>query len=129
MRTKEQFLERLEQYGPTRWLYDDGAAIAWRSGTGGNLEIVQLEVNKKREGLGREIVRRMVHGLIAGVQGPLPYHSVYAFCLGSREDACAFYKNLGFTETLASLHPGGLYKDDCAHLYVIPWSKLKGTLA
>ena len=64
-----------------------------------NLKIVFIETSEHRKGYGKELVREMCKRI-------KPYNSVFVFRLFSNEDAGAFYRTLGFKETLIT----GLYK-------------------
>lgn len=124
MRTREQLLDRLRSYEDFDLLYEDGLGyVVWRWGTGENLEVLFIETAAPGNGQGRELVRRMALRVLES--GRRPYHSVFAFRLGSRADAGAFYGALGFHQHF--LGPS-VYGGDDAVLAWVAWADLLKTL-
>lgn len=129
MRTLHQLLLLTRDYDCTDYIYrDDLGYIVWRRGTGGNLEILFIEAANPGNGQGRELVRLMVEYLTR--TNAAPYHSVFAFRLGSREEAGRFYRSLGFRGVLVGSPRGerGVYRDDETYLHWVPWDELKRNL-
>lgn len=77
-----------------QYLYDGIGYIAWRRGTGDNVEITWLRSDQKRAGTGRRLLQAMLRRLRD--ENP-PYCSVYGFTRSSNVDAIAFYRAMGFT--------------------------------
>lgn len=67
----------------------DNGFIEYRQGTGGNIEITQIRAYEKGKGTGKELIEKLI-------DKENPYHSIYAFVLGSRTGAISFYEKCGF---------------------------------
>ena len=74
-------------------LNDEKDYLYYREGSGGTLEIWDIAVtSKRRQGIGRELFKQLLEK-----ENPT---FVIAFTRGSNVEARAFYKALGFTETI-----------------------------
>ena len=113
MRTQQQLKERLTSYVGAVYTYTPEGYIAWQYSTGENVEILFIEVNEGRKGIGRKLIKSMCEVIE-------PYHSVFVVRLASNEIAGNFYRSLGFTETLVK----GLYRGDDAVIGVVPFKQL-----
>ena len=121
MRTFTEFLERIREYHPLEYIYDPSLGyLAWRLGTGDNLEFLFIEVAEKRKHYGTELYRQMVKRLEES--GRRPYYSVFGFVLGGNDGARTFYSALGFQEVNLGR---SVYKNDDTVLVWIPYEKLK----
>ena len=101
MRSYNELIEKINPYWGPDWIYTDNGYIVWQMSTGGNVEILFIEVRNPGEGYATELVRRMCEKVS-------PYNSVFVFRLASNETAGYFYRKLGFEETLIR----GLYTED-----------------
>lgn len=113
MRTKEELVEKLNLHCYERYIYNDKGYLAWKMGTGENIEIKFIEVSEKGKGYATELVREMLTHIE-------PYHSVYVFRLAGNESAGHFYRKCGFEETTIK----GLYGGDDAVLGVASYEIL-----
>lgn len=113
MRTRKEFLKRIEGYKGIEYIYTKNGYIAWQLSTGENIEIMFIEVREIRKGHGQELMRKMV----AKVK---PFHSIFVFRLASNEIAGNFYRKLGFKETIIK----DLYRGQDAVLSVIPYEDI-----
>lgn len=113
MRTKEELVEKLKLHSYERYIHNDKGYLAWKMGTGENIEIKFIEVSEKGKGYATELLREMLSIV-------KPFHSVYVFRLASNETAGYFYRKCGFVETRI----GGLYRDDDAVLGVADYKTL-----
>lgn len=91
--------------------------IEWQVGTGGNHEITQIKAYEQGKGCGKEIFK----GYLKRAKLDPPFHSTYAFVLGSREYARKFYKSVGFKEIVLG---DSIYKDD---LTILMWRPYEST--
>lgn len=66
--------------------------IAWRLGTGGNVELLHIKTKVKGKGHGRRLFYKMLDCL----RNHPPYYSVFGFTRVSNEEAQSFYGALGF---------------------------------
>ena len=89
--------------------------IEWEVGTGGNHEITQIKAYIQGQGVGKQLLKLYKQYCIP------PCFSVYAFVLGSREQARGFYKSAGFREINLGK---SIYKDDDTILVWIPFEEL-----
>lgn len=111
MRSLKELQDKLIPYRELSVFYNESIGyIAWREGTGNNLEILFIE------GKGKELCTIMVKELIR--QGKLPYNSVFAFRLGSNEIANKFYQKVGFQGVDFGK---SIYRDDTTALMWVTW--------
>lgn len=89
---------------------EDGI-IAWRRGTGGNVELTYILVKSeaRRAGQGRSLFRAMLTAL----RSDPPYATVYGFTRTSNTAAREFYLSLGFTLSEVA----GVYADGSAVVF------------
>lgn len=98
MRSRKEFIKRVEKYKSAEWIYTDKGCIAWQLSTGENVELLFIEVKKPGQGHATELVREMCKRI-------KPFNSVFVVRLASNKKAGGFYRKLGFKE-----HPiWGLY--------------------
>lgn len=98
-------------------IHDEDGIVAWRRGTGDNVELTYILVKNKRRGEGKRLFVRMLNRL---AQQP-PYHTVYLFTRSSNKEACLFYISLGFQ---GNCTPVSIYKNDATMLFVAPYEYL-----
>ncbi len=65
--------------------------LVWRYSTWNNVEILDIEAYKKRQGIGSKLIKRLVSDLDKN-----PPNNILGFTKEVNEDAQAFYKALGF---------------------------------
>lgn len=104
-------------YQSVRYIYRRGEGfIAWRRGTGDNVELLHIKTLVKKQGIGRKLVYAMLEYL----RECPPYHSVFGFTRVDNEEARAFYGALGFSlQEIA-----GVYADGRAILFYAPYKRL-----
>lgn len=90
--------------------------IAWRFGTGDNIELLHIKTFHKGQGYGRELFYLMLSKL---KKNP-PYYSIFGFTRIPNEEAQAFYGALGFELQQVN----GVYKDGGAILFQQSYKKL-----
>lgn len=98
------------------FVYTEDGLIAWRRGTGDNVEITYIRVDEKRTGSGTRLVRDMVYQLMSRP----PFHTVYGFTRSTNFVAHDFYRSLGFT--LSEVH--GVYRDGKAIVFSVEYKEL-----
>lgn len=125
MRTLDEFRQKLADFEGATGLYCDEGYIAWRRGTGDNLEMLLTEASEKGQGFGTELFRKMIYKIEETKEDYYPYYTVYDWILGERVPAQKFFEKLGFK----LFHLGhSVYRDDDTILAVIPYAKLKENL-
>lgn len=89
---------------------EDGV-IAWRYGTGGNVELTYILVKNEmqRQGQGRALFRAMLRALVSDP----PYHTVYGFTRTGNAAGRSFYASVGFTLSEVA----GVYADGNAVVF------------
>jgi ribosomal protein S18 acetylase RimI-like enzyme len=93
--------------------------LVWRVSTGENVEMLFVEAATMNRGLGRKLYQRFVK-ILQG-QDKEPYHSVFAFRLGSNEVAKRFYDKMEWTQVDLGQ---SIYRDDHTVLMWITWQDL-----
>jgi len=90
--------------------------IAYRLGSGDNLELFDIFVNKdeRQKGISKKLVKLMLEA----VKDNPPNFSVFGFTAKDNLTAQAFYQAIGFTLILCPLYPLG------AFMYVAEYQKL-----
>ena len=90
--TLEDLKKKIEKFADLHYIYfKDEGHLVWRFGTGYNIEILDIEAYKKRQGIGTKLIRELVSGL-----GENPSVSIFGFTKEINDDAKSFYKALGF---------------------------------
>ena len=74
--------------------------LAYRWGTGDNVEITHLKVDQQFRGMGYG--RQLLELLLRELQDCPPYATVYGFTLFENGEARAFYQSVGFTTSLVA---------------------------
>jgi hypothetical protein len=116
MRTLAEIEKRLELYDFVELIYDEGTGyIAWHYSTGDNIEMLFIEA----PGHGTEMYAQFVKLLQSSEEKP--YHSVFAYRLGSNTRAAKFYDKLGWKQV--NLGPS-IYKGDDTVFMWITWDDL-----
>ena len=101
--------ELLMAWGVVNWYEGAEGVIAWRPGTGLNVELLYVKADSEGKGNGRALLRVMLKELAAHP----PYWTVFGFTRTINKDAQAWYKAMGF-----DLSPvKGVYKDGNAVLF------------
>lgn len=90
-------------------------AIAWRLGTGGNIEILHLKCDRGR---GRELMAEAVRRMDP------PYATVFGFTRVCNFAAIRFYEKLGFAMSRVK----GVYADGEAMVFSANYEELKEKL-
>lgn len=90
--------------------------IAWRLGTGNNIELLHLRTTILRKGHGRELF----YAMLTTLKYHPPYFSVFGFTRVSNDRAVAFYEAMGFKIQLID----GLYKDGEAYMFWAEYTEL-----
>ena len=82
-----------DEYSAVHRFTDDGlGTIVWRTGTGGNVEILDIRAKTYGEGKGRELLSQLLHSL----KSCPPYATVFGFSRVGNADAHMFYCTMGF---------------------------------
>lgn len=93
--------------------------VTWRRGTGGNVELLHIEVREKRVGHGRRLLTRMLRKLQAdppcGGRG-----TVFGFTRMSNVDALGWYDGMGFDLSQVC----GVYAEGVAVCFSAPYALL-----
>jgi ribosomal protein S18 acetylase RimI-like enzyme len=90
-------------------ILNDNGLLAWRRGTGDNVEITWLRAAEKRVGCGTRLIR----DLLLQLKDQPPYYSIYGFTRGQNNTAQAFYIALGF-----QMHRvDGIYREGMAYVF------------
>jgi uncharacterized protein Veg len=98
MRSQEELIERLSEYGGAQYIYHPEGHIAWQLSTGENIEILFIQAEK---GKGKYMLKEMCNMI-------RPYHSVFVVRQIENLDAGKFYRKWGFKEyRLPDLYRGG----------------------
>lgn len=97
-------------------IHDEDGIIAWRRGTGGNVELTYILTKAKRDGAGTKLFQRMLDALRADP----PFHTIYGFTRVSNEAAIEFYRSVGFGVNRVA----GVYKDGEAMVFSRPYMDL-----
>lgn len=127
MRTHDELLEKMRDYAHVDFIHDPEVGyLSWRTGTGGNLEILFLEAAERGKGLGRKLLRRMCQVLVE--ENTPPYYSVFCFCLGSNVAARRFYANAGFSQMSLPDEGRTIYGGDDTVLLWVEWHNLLDNL-
>ena len=101
--------------------HEDGDGyIVWRTGTGGNAELLHIRTPNLARGAGRRLMMTMVRRL----RNKPPYATVFGFTRLDNKAAHKFYRSLGFTLSLV----WGVYADGCAVVFSINWPDLERNL-
>lgn len=87
----------------------NGGWIVWRTGTGGNAELLHLRVRRPGHGVATELVKLM----LAKLKERPPYATVFGFTRVGNESAHGFYRWAGFSLT----EVGGVYDDGRAVVF------------
>lgn len=118
--TRGEFLARcVTPFRGVDYVYRDGVGwVAWRRGTGDNVELLHVRAFTPGSGHGRALVREMLDRL----RRRPPYHSVYGFTRVGNEAAQLFYAALGFRLQRVD----GLYQAGEAILFWAPFTELVG---
>lgn len=96
MTDEDVYVRYVMPYDNVDWAWDAlEGFVAWRRGTGDNVELLHIRANGLRCGNGRRLVYRMLDELKANP----PYHSVFGFTRVSNERAREFYAAMGFDLT------------------------------
>lgn len=92
-------------FGVVESCYDPEVGfIAWRRGTGGNVELLHLRSFSAGCGYGRQLVYAMLEQL----RKEPPYYSVFGFTRVGNDEAQRFYGALGFNlQTVCGLYAEG----------------------
>lgn len=108
----------LDPYGPARFATLEGGFIVWRRGTGGNVELINLQVSpeSRRKGAGRRLLQRM----LAELKKNPPYATVFGFSREVNREAHDFYREMGFTLSRVD----GVYADGSAIVFSALYSEL-----
>lgn len=113
--TKSQFLTKyIKPYPGAEYIYTPKGYIVWRTGTGGNVELLHIRSFFPKHGYGRVLIAEMLKRI-------QPYHSVFGFC---------FFENMGFYLKCGfHVEPIPLvYKSGQAAFFVQEYKKLKKKL-
>ena len=108
----EFYLKYITPYEDTKHIYRHQVGfIVWRTGTGGNTELLHIRTWDKGKGHGRRLVYHMLDRIN-------PYFSVFGFTRVGNDEAQKFYGTLGFNLQEVS----GLYQDGQAIMF---WQSYK----
>lgn len=114
MRTLAELQERLKMYGEAEYVFLPNLGhIAWHYSTGENIELLFLQATL---GYGPIMLIRMADVLLK--RNEAPYHSIFAFRLGSNDVADRFYKRLGWHQQNLGQ---SIYRGDEAVVMWITW--------
>lgn len=126
MRTAYELRARVVggRYDVVEQIHDPAVGyVAWRTGTGDNLEILFVAAAEKGRGHGKELLRRMCRTLLS--EGHRPYHSVYAFRLAGNEEAGHFYASMGWHQQAVGGEGGRtVYGGDGTVIAWVAWDAL-----
>lgn len=93
--------------------------ILWRVGTGGNVELLDLQVTATAQGSG--VGTEMFQEMLRRLKYDPPYATVFGFTRTCNKAAQVFYQNLGFV--LSPVH--GVYADGTAVLFSASYDDLR----
>lgn len=99
---------------------NENGYIAWRRGTGDNVELLHIRVYVTQKGHATKLLKEMVKQL----SHHPPYHSVYVFVLANNHPALCAYDSWGFKLTRIE----GLYKKGGTVIGTIPYTTLRDNL-
>jgi len=109
--------QQVGRYQPVSYIVNNRGFIAWRRGTGDNVELLHIKTSEKGRGYGRSLIYQMLDSL----QEDPPYYSVFGFTRSSNQSAQAFYGALGFNLQQVD----GLYTEGSAVLFWQSYTKLR----
>lgn len=113
----EMLVKYVQPFKGVKYIYLNRVGfIAWRLGTGGNVELLHIRAASLRNGLGRRLFKEMLDSLYYDP----PYFSVFGFTRVSNDRAVAFYEAMGFKIQLID----GLYKDGEAYMFWAEYTEL-----
>lgn len=93
-----------EPYKRVRWYADAGGHIVWRTGTGGNEELLHIRAYEPGYGHGTFLLGKMLERLL----DEPPYATVFGFTRTSNAEALEFYRRSGFVlSTVAGVYADG----------------------
>jgi len=115
---KKELKKKMKKYEESHVIFWKGYGhLIWRYDTGNTVQLCDIEAYKKRQGIGKRLLRQMVNNLNSD-----DAHCIYGFTAEKNKVAQAFYKAVGFT---VSLKIDDLYKKGGAYLIVMPYSRAK----
>lgn len=118
MMDKEEFLAKyIYPFSGISYIMDYRGCIVWRTGTGGNIEILHITASHKRRGYGTQLFIDMLYNII---DAP-PHYSIFGFTRVDNKEAHLFYEALGFKVEPAH----GLYKEGECRMFWSPFQKLR----
>lgn len=97
------------RYQGVSYLANSKGFIAWRRGTGDNVELLHIKTHEKGRGYGRALVYQMLDSL----RDDPPYATIFGFTRSSNEESQQFYGALGFNLQVVE----GLYQEGTAVLF------------
>ncbi len=106
--------QHIEPYQRLGYVHSEDGYIVWRTGTGGNAELLHLR--SQRPGGGQRLLVRMLEALTADP----PYATVFGFTRAGNTEAQEFYRKAGFTLTRVT----GVYADGEAIVFSRPYAEL-----
>lgn len=112
------FEKHVKPYMEMGYVEDKEGYIVWRTGTGGNVELLHLKVREVRKGHGRRLFKEMLRGLVVRP----PYETVFGFVLEDNHVARSFYRAMGMTQTPVK----GVYRAGMAVVFSETYKNLKG---
>lgn len=95
----------LAPFNTVRVIENAGGRLAYRKGSGGTVEILDIVVSARRTGYGRRLIQRLVDGHGVPIR-------LWAFTRESNGIARDFYKALGFRESIVP----AFYQEEAAVL-------------
>lgn len=115
--TSQEVCDELVRISSKTYFYkDEKGLIAWRLGTGQNIELLYLKSDPPRTGGGKHLLVEMLKEL---KKSP-PYCTIYGFTRSSNLDARKFYEAMGFSLTTVV----GVYADGIAVCFSANFDKL-----
>ena len=98
--------DKMEKFTEVNYLFfKESGHLIWKYGTGGNVEIFDIEAYEKGKGIGKKLVKGLVDKLKEN-----PPHSIFGFTAKKNINAQGFYKALGFDLIeIENLYPKGAY--------------------
>lgn len=110
------FTRHVDPYRRIGYVSRDGGYIVWRTGTGGNVEVLHLKADPPMRGTGTSLLREMLLTL----ESDPPYATVFGFTRVGNMAGRAFYKSSGFT----LVEVPGVYAEGRAVLFTAVYGEL-----
>lgn len=109
--------KHVDPYRQMGYVDDEDGYIVWRTGTGGNVELLHLNTVEDGRGCGKRLLTKMLQNLRLSP----PYATIFGFCLFSNLSAKDFYLRMGFDISEVE----GVYDEGRAYVFSQRYDRLK----